>query len=239
MQWYSEWIYGMNTESKFMLFALWIILFLSLQYTSVVWFRADIFVSIIVSSFLLFIIYQKWIYTNYSNMEQLNNQLIQINIDKYPNLQTDLNVVRILLDLKPMMRVDRIKYTEFVETIDGFFKSYNQLDNIHYDVSHIYTECYDSSRKALNILKNFIFNSPVYPQLKKNREITSEHTFIIPEIDTYEDILKRIFSKYLDEIEMKVNKEWKRGNINVLSKPILSNQPDGIDPQYDEHYDIY
>ena len=239
MQWYSEWIYGMNTESKFMLFSLWIILFLSLQYTSASWLRTDIFVSLIVASIFMYIVYQQWIYTNYSTLEQLNNQLIQINIDKYPNLQTDLNVVRILLDLKPMMKVDRIKYTELVETIDAFFKSYNQLGNIHYEMSYIYTDCYDSARKALNILKNFVFNSPVYPKLKETREITSSHTFIIPEIDTYGDILKQIFSKYLDEIEMKVNKEWKKGNINILSKPVVSDQPDGVDPYRDDHYDIY
>jgi len=200
-------------------------------------------VSTIVVMIGMYILFQKKVYENYSNMEQIDNKLKAIDIDQYPHIKNDIDAVDVILKLKPLIHVDRIKYTELVECIDSFFKMYSDFQHIQLYRGMLYESAKDISKNALNTLLSFALSGNIYPVLEKNGLL--HKTASIGESAYLEESvikLKRIFSIYLEKMELDIEKEWNSGDTNNLSYTTSSMQPDPSvfdNLLFDKHYSIY
>ena len=111
------------------------------------------------------------------------------------------------------------------------------------DKHNVYISAKDNSQRVLNALKSFVIDIDKYPYLDSDRNI-SKDKFITDNNFIYEcgKQLERRFSIYLTEMEKKNNDKWEKGDINVYSQPIYTDDEEGFtksDILHSSKYSVY
>jgi hypothetical protein len=90
---------------------------------------------------------------------------------------------------------------------------------------------------------SFYIDTDVYPTLVRDRTVIEDR--VISESTNIKDSetrIRNIFTKYLNEMEININREWNSGDINIYSKPVYPDAPDSSidgDVLYNKHLSIY
>jgi hypothetical protein len=176
-------------------------------------------------------------------MEQINNNLLTVNIDKYKNLAQDIDVINCIVKLTDLVKINRVKFNSFVKHVDNFFLLYKQSfcnDNSRH---HIYQIAKNEAKDALNDITSFYIDIPSYRVSSDNKSVSATHIISQNQhLNGCIDSFKNIFSKYLNEMENNINADWLKGEININSMPIYPDEPDASifgDPMFSKHYNIY
>tara|TARA_B110000208_G_C11655781_1_gene389739 strand:- start:351 stop:707 length:357 start_codon:yes stop_codon:yes gene_type:complete len=115
--------------------------------------------------------------------------------------------------------------------------------NLNLRPTDLYVSAKDNSNRALNALKSFVIDINKYPYLDSDRNI-SDSDFISDNNNIYNcrELIKSRLSIYLTEMEQKLNSDWDSGDVNIYSKPVYVDDPDGIaqsDILHSDLYDLY
>lgn len=234
-------IISFNKLDYFKYLILFIIIFITFRQFEIIN-SANIYSILFTMMLMYYFLNQKILY-DFSKMEQINNNLLSVNIDKYKNLAQDIDVINCIVKLTDLVKINRVKFNSFVKHVDNFFLLYKKSFCNQDSRYHIYQLAKYEAKGALNDLLSFNIDIPSYRASNINlktlsTEIISYHPHLNECINSFKDI----FSKYLNEMENDINNEWLKGNINVGSMPIYPDEPDASvfgDIMYSKHYDIY
>lgn len=238
---YRELLYAFDKYDYFKYLAITILLFIVLQNFSIV--NSSNVIAVVLTAFIVKMLLDKKIFNEFSKMENINTNLVRVNIDKYKNIAQEIDVINNIVSLSPLAKKNRIKFNSLIKHIDNFFYIYRISKNINANNAELYGLAKDEARESLNILLSFYIDTEVYPRVVRDRTYNGNE--VIAEsanIDDGLDRLKNIFTKYLNEMELSINKQWNSGDINIYSKPIYPDAPDSSiigDIKYNNHFSIY
>lgn len=233
----KEILYSFNKRDYFYYFFISIILFIFISKTNII--NSENILHIGITFILLYFFINRKVNSDYSAMELENNKLKVINIDKYKYLREDVYVVDCIVKLKKLSNINRVKFNDFMEYINNFFKYYFTSHTKQLKPHEIYNTAKDYSYKALNTLHSFNIELENYNYLEEDRKISDINKSF--DIDKYINILKTRFNIYLTKIERKINNKWLEGDINIFSSPIYSDdiENSASDILYSNKIDIY
>ena len=185
----------------------------------------------------------KKVLNDLSDMHRQNKKLKQVQISKYPYLKNDIHIIECIHKLQGLSYINRLKFNSILENINRFFKYYEMSMNLNLRPTDLYVSAKDNSNRALNALKSFVIDINKYPYLDSDRNI-SENDFISDNNNIYNcrELIKSRLSIYLTEMEQKINSDWDSGDVNIYSKPVYVDDPDGIarsDILHSDLYDLY
>lgn len=237
----QEILFSFDKLDYFLYFFYFVIIFIILNNFKII--NTNNIIALVFTIFIMYMLIRKKIFYDYSNLEDINKDLIAVNIDKYKYLAHDISIVNQIVKLSSFVQINRVKFNTFVKHIDNFFYLYSISFNKNQNPTPIYDIAKEESKKALNNLVSFYIDIPIYQNLYRDRNF-SRNKIIIDKtsIDESLDVFKNLLSKYLNEMEVNINSEWLKGDININSKPIYPDQPDPSvlgDKMYDNHFDIY
>tara|TARA_B100001093_G_scaffold213054_2_gene204400 strand:- start:6630 stop:7331 length:702 start_codon:yes stop_codon:yes gene_type:complete len=192
---------------------------------------------------LIFTIITFLLILNYKSNDNLSKMMIQnnkfklINIKKFPNLNSDIEIVDIILELDNSPNINRYLFNKFVKYIDNFLKIVNESRKNTLQEAEYYDLAYEESKKILNTLNSLIVSSKPVSVLKAKRKFNiSYNNEIIKNISAKLEI---IFSNYLKKIEKSNNLNWFKEDINIYSKPIYPNETKPLEKSKYSKYDLY
>jgi hypothetical protein len=172
---------------------------------------------------------------NFSKMMIQNNKIKSININKYPNISHDIEIIEIIIKLENSININRFEFNKFVKYIDNFFKIIKEFKNKTIMEAEYYDLALDESKKVLNTLNNIIVSSIQYNVLKSDRKFNIKYNNDL--IKNISSKLELIFSNYLKKMELKINSSWYKNDINIYSKPIYPNDIKPIEKsKYNKYY---
>jgi len=238
---YREILYAFDKYDYFKYLVVTIIIFIVLQNFSIV--NSTNIIAVVLTAFIVKMLVDRKVFSEFSKMENINANLVRVNIDKYKNIAQEIDVINNIVSLSPLAKKNRIKFNSFIKRIDNFFYVYGISKNINANNGELYGIAKDEAREALNILVSFYIDSEVYPKLDRDRNYDGNEVLAdSANIDDGVDRLKNIFNKYLNEMEIAINREWNSGDVNIYSKPVYPDFPESSiigDRNYDSHFSIY
>jgi hypothetical protein len=175
---------------------------------------------------------------SFASMQKQNDKLEAININKYTNLNKDIDTIDIFLEIKDLVIINRLKLTEAIKRTDNFYYLYDFVFTEPIDKTHFYELALSESKAALNSLMSFHIDLDTLPTDNYNGLVYVTDDMIKSAVEK----LKKRFQLYLNRMEVHINKKWIEGDINIYSKPVY---PDDIgssiynDTQYSPHYNLY
>jgi hypothetical protein len=234
MSWLTDLEYAMNKKDYFMYMMLGFILYWVLSHM----FKMDNLIILVPTVFIIWILLNRKIDKSFASMQEQNEKLISINIDEYPNLTKDIEVVNILLEVKDLVIVNRLKFMDAIRRTDLFFYLYDFVFTVPVNKKHFYDLAIDESRGALNALISFEVDLDSLPKVEFNGIVNVTDDKLKDVIER----LKRRFQLFINKMEVKINEQWLKGDININTSPVY---PDEVEPfmindrQYSEHYNLY
>jgi hypothetical protein len=234
MSWLTDLEYAMNKKDYFMYMMLGFILYWVLSHM----FKMDNLIILVPTVFIIWILLNRKIDKSFASMQEQNEKLISINIDEYPNLTKDIEVVNILLEVKDLVIVNRLKFMDVIRRTDLFFYLYDFVFTVPVNKKHFYDLAIDESRGALNALISFEVDLDSLPKVEFNGIVNVTD-------DKLKDVIERLkmrFQLFINKMEVKINEQWLKGDININTSPVY---PDEVEPfmindtQYSEHYNLY
>tara|TARA_Y100000389_G_C17321042_1_gene443054 strand:- start:41 stop:742 length:702 start_codon:yes stop_codon:yes gene_type:complete len=195
------------------------------------------FLPLIITFFSFIIILNFKSDNNLSKMMIQDNKFKLINIKKFPNLNSDIEIVDIILELDNAPDINRYEFNKFVKYIDNFIKIIKESDKNTLQESEYYDLAYDESKKILNTLNSLIVSSQPVNLLKSKRKFNINYNNEI--IKNISAKLEIIFSNYLKKIEIDNNNNWFKEDINIYSKPIYPNETKPLENSRYTKYNLY
>jgi hypothetical protein len=166
---------------------------------------------------------------SYTSMHTQNDKIAKIDIDSFPYIQEDIETIDILLQLEPLYTVNRLQYMEIFTRLNRFFMLYQEVKSGSASrLSDKYRLAKDECNMVLNALGTFAVRLDTDDERRALYE-TGER-------------LKVRCQLYLNEMETRIQREWKDGEITVHSQPIYPDDPMPSvfgDIQYSKHYNLY
>lgn len=233
----KEILYSFNKRDYFTYFFIFIALFIFINKTNII--NKDNILHIVVTIIIIYFLINQKVRNDYSQMEIQNNKLKFINIDKYKYIKEDVYIIDCIVQLKELSNINRVKFNDFMEYMNKFFKYYFTSETKQLKPHEIYKSAKDYSIKALNTLQSFNLELKAYNYLEDNRKIGNTLTTF--NINKYIEILKERFNMYLTRIEKNINEKWLEGDINNFSSPIYSDDIENIESDilFSNKIDIY
>jgi hypothetical protein len=201
-------------------------------------FNGENLIILIPTLFIIWILLSRKRDKSFASMQEQNDKLISINIDLYPNLNKDIEVINILLSLKDLVIVNRLKFTEAIKKADSFFNMYDFVFTEPVNKKHFYDLAISESKASLNALMSFSIDLDSLPKLEFNGLVSVTDDMLKNGIEA----LKKRFQLFINKMEVAINKKWLEGDINIYTSPVY---PDEIEPsilgdsQYSSHYNLY
>jgi hypothetical protein len=234
----SEWLsnieFAFNKKDYFILLLLFFILYWVFSIT----FTMDNIIILVPTCLILYIYINKKINKNFASMQQQNDKLLALGIDKYPYLQKDIDTVDIFISIKDLILIDRLKFIDALHRTDVFYYFYeNTMTNPQEFAKH-YETARNEAKTALNVLMSYIIELDIVPKDEYTGTIYVTDSMVRNSVDK----LKKRFQLYMNRMEVSINKDWLDGNITIDSKPIY---PDEVEPtilddkQYLANYNLY
>ena len=233
--------YSFNKKDYFNYFFLTVGLYILLQKSLI--FNLESLVPIIITLGIVYFLTKRKTILEFAKMENQNNKLKKIQIDKYPFLNKDIYVIDCINKLHSLSSINRLKFKTILDSVNNFFKYYNMHKHKNLRPYDLYVSAKDNSKRALNALKSFVTDINKYPYLEKDRNISRDR-FLTDNNFIYKCSieLEKRFSIYLTEMEIKNNSDWNKGDINIYSKPIYPDEENAIvnsDVLHSNNYSMY
>ena len=174
-------LYSFNKRDYFYYFFIFIGLFILINKTDII--NSTNIIHISASLFIFYLLLKNKINNDFSQMNLQNNKLKVINIDKYRYLKEDIYVVDCIIKLKHLSGINRIKFNEFMEYTNNFFKYYLASKSKNIKPTELYDSAKHYSNNALNTLLSFNIDLEQYQYLNDDRKLSEEEYPEIKEDD--------------------------------------------------------
>ena len=188
-------------------------------------FNYDNILSLLVTITIVYLLLNKFINNKKIKFNMLNSEIYEkFNFKKYPFLNYDFNILRVLGNLESIYKVNKVEYKNLLRSCNDFFKYYHDfLKTLAYR-KQIFDLAYQSSKDILNNINNM---------------------GICVIDDTKEDLLKKnfsnvtqILSRYLLKLKNINNLELLNKNLNTSDNFIHYSLENGYEV-YNDNYNVY
>lgn len=223
----TEYEFAFQKKETFYLLFLVILVYLFTSHTSFSSQHIVVFVPAVIIGYLY---YTRTVDKNFTSMHVQNEKLKKIDVDAYPYLQEDIEIIDILIQLEGLFYVNRLQYMEVFKRLNRFYQLYTEIKagGFAHRPTDMYNMAKENSKMAFNALLSF---SIQVDSVEERRMIEK----------AIQQLQKRC-QLALNEMESNLQKRWNEGDINIHSQPIYPDEPESSvlsDVQYSKHYNIY
>ena len=225
----SEYQYAFQKKESFYLLFLVILIYILTSKSS---FSFNQIVFLFPAAIVGYIYYTRTVDKNFTSMHIQNEKLKKIDVDAYPYLQEDIEVIDLLIQLEDLFYINRLQYIEVFKRLNRFYQISSDFKNTSKDTATRPTDLYqmakESSKMAFNALLSFAIQVDSVSERRR--------------IERAVEGLQRRCQLALNEMETSIQEKWNHGEINVNSQPIYPDEPEPSvlsDVQYSRHYNIY
>ena len=222
----TEYQYAFQKKESFYLIFLVLFIYVLTSHTSFSFNHIIVFVPAAIVGYLY---YTRTVDRNYTSMHVQNEKLKKIDVDAFPYLQEDIEVIDLLIQLENLFYINRLQYIEVFKRLNRFYQLYRDSKNESSSRPHeLYQMAKENSKMAFNALLSF---SIQVDSVSERRSIER----------TIGELQKRC-QLALNEMESAIQEKWNHGEIDINSQPIYPDEPEPSvmsDIQYSNHYNIY
>ena len=126
----------------------------------------------------------------------------------------------IIVKSKFLKNINKDKYQELIELLLKFIENYEIL-NSGIKIHH-YNNSLILRKEILNILSSY--------------QVSNEYSLELEHIRQQYNIL---LDKYMKNMELEVNQDWKNGAININSSEVFFDDPEPYNQKIDSNFDLY
>lgn len=205
-------------KNYFILLLVGILLYLYLDFTQLINYHNILsIISTIIILYIIVIFYINYQDTLFNKNAKISNKF---NLQKYPNLNTDIDLLVCLSNMDYLYEINSIEYRNLLSSVDKFFYYYQNFFTTKNFKKQLYDNAYLESQNILNIINSYGITLNETDMSKINLAGISNLINCLNKI-------KMILSKYLTYMEINNNEDWLNKRIDLYSNPVY---PDEILP---------
>ena len=203
------------------LFILIVIVILFKHFDNIFTYRSII--SIFVALFCIFIVFKLRSQSILNNFVKYKNNVGLIANNSLTYLLEDIDILNIYVNIIEFRKFNPISFNESLKNMNFFLKSYDEITNTNLSDKFLFENALYRRNISLNYLLSMVINLPINSIL-----IQSNETLHLPNDVILRDAvekLRNITSKYILDMQNRINNTWKNEDTNIFSTPIYAEDP--------------